>query len=244
MRESSFNEFAHSVRLAGSQHEVVAFTDLHNSPHPFDIFRRVSPIAFCVEVAEKQFLLHPVLDGSDATRNFASDESLASPWALMVKHNAVAGAETVALAVIHRCPIRKNLGDTIRAARPERCLLVLRHLLGFPEHFAAGCLKKTRTQSRFADRFQDPDRADACNIGCVFRNIEAHAHVALCTEMINLVRFQFVKKLYQINGIAEVAVMEEHSDTIYVRIGVEMINARSVECARATDNPVDFVAFL
>ena len=162
----------------------------------------------------------------------------------MIKHDAVAGAETVALAIVHGCPIRKNLGYTVGAARPERRLLILRHLLRFTEHFAAGCLKKTGTQSRFADRFQDPDRADAGNVGSVFRNIEAHAHVALCAEMINLVRLQFVKKLHQIDRIAEVAVMKKHSDVVNVRIGVEMIDARGVERAGATNDPVDFVAFL
>src|SRR6266576_4474325 len=162
----------------------------------------------------------------------------------MIKHDAVAGAEIIALAIIHGCPIRKNLGYTIGAARPERCLLILWHLVGFPEHFAAGCLKKTGTQPRFADRFQDPDRTDASNIGCVFRNIEAHAHVALCAEMINFVRFQFVKELHEIDRIAEIAVMQEHSDVVHVRIGVEMIDARSVERAGAANDPVDFVAFL
>src|SRR5207245_4577718 len=105
-----------------------------------------------------------LLNGCDCARNFATDKSFSASRAFMVKHDAVARAETVALAIIHGCPIRKNLGYTIRAARPKRCLLVLRHLLGLTEHFAAGCLKKTGTQSRFTDCFQDPDRADAGNI--------------------------------------------------------------------------------
>jgi hypothetical protein len=54
--------------------------------------------------------------------------------------------------------------------------------------------KKTGTQPRFADRFQDPDRADAGDVGCVFRNIEAHAHVALCAEMINLLSVSIRKE--------------------------------------------------
>ena len=38
--------------------------------------------------------------------------------------------------------------------------------------------------------------------------------------------------------------MQKQSDAVYVRIGVEMINARSVERAGAANDPVDFVAFL
>src|SRR2546426_264840 len=82
---------------------------------------------------EKQFLLLALLNGGNCARNFAADESFAAPRAFMIKHDAVAGAETVALAIIHGCPIRKNLGHTIGAARPERRLLILGHLLGFTE---------------------------------------------------------------------------------------------------------------
>src|SRR4030095_4746703 len=119
VREGRLDELAHSVRFAGSQHEVVAFAELDNSPHPFDVLRRISPIAFCVQVAEEQFLLHALLNGSDCSRNFAAEKRFAAPRAFMVKHDAVAGAETVALPIIHGCPIRKNLGYTIWAARPE-----------------------------------------------------------------------------------------------------------------------------
>src|SRR5689334_8398108 len=137
MCESGFNQFAHSVRLAGCQHEVVAFAELHNSPHPFNVLRCVSPIALGVEIAEEQFVLSAMLDGSHCARNFATDESFTAPRTFMIEHDAVAGAETVALAIIHGCPVRKNLGNTIGTSRPEWRFLVLRYLLGFTEHFAA-----------------------------------------------------------------------------------------------------------
>ena len=38
--------------------------------------------------------------------------------------------------------------------------------------------------------------------------------------------------------------MQKHSDAVHVRIGVKMIDARSVEGARAANDPVDFVALL
>jgi hypothetical protein len=38
--------------------------------------------------------------------------------------------------------------------------------------------------------------------------------------------------------------VQEHSDAVYVGIGVEMINARRVKRAGAPNDPVDFVVFL
>src|SRR4029077_19652813 len=108
MRKRRLDELAHSVRFAGSQHEVVAFTELHNSPHPFDVLRCISPIAFCVQIAEEQFVLHALLNGSDCARNFAADESFAAAWAFMVEQNAIAGAKAVALPIVNGRPICKN----------------------------------------------------------------------------------------------------------------------------------------
>src|SRR5262245_19863238 len=105
MRERRLDELAHSMRFAGSQHEVVTFAELHNSPHPFDVLRRISPIAFCVQVAEEQFLLHALLNGSDSTRDFAADESFAAARAFMVEQDAIARAEAVALPIVNGCPI-------------------------------------------------------------------------------------------------------------------------------------------
>ncbi len=62
--------------------------------------------------------------------------------------------------------------------------------------------------------------------------------------MINFVRLQIIKQLHQINGVGQVTVMQEQTDPVDVRVGVEMIDARSVKRARAPDDPVDFVAFL
>src|SRR6476661_7992567 len=188
MREGGLDELAHSVRFAGSQHEVVALAELQNSPHPFDVLRRISPITFCIQVAEEQFLLHTLFNGSDCARNFAADESFTAAWTFMVEQNAIAGAKAVALPIVNGRPIRKNLCHAVRTPRPEWRLLSLRRLLGFAEHFAARRLIKARTQSSFADCFQNANRANTGDVGCVFRNVEAHAYVALRAKMINFVR--------------------------------------------------------
>src|SRR6478672_7260291 len=105
MREGGLDELPHSVRFAGSKHEVVAFAKLHNSPHPLDVFRRVSPIPFCVQIAEEQFLLHALLNGSDCPRDFAADKSFGAPRAFMVKQNAIASTKAVALPIVNGRPI-------------------------------------------------------------------------------------------------------------------------------------------
>ena len=120
----------------------------------------------------------------------------------------------------------------------------MRNFLRFAKHFAARSLIKTRANSRFPNGFENPDGADTGDVGGVLGNIEADANVALRGEMINFVRFQFVKQLHQVNRITQVAEVQKHADTIDVRIGVKMIDARSVEGAGAPDDAVDFVVFL
>ena len=77
----------------------------------------------------------------------------------------------------------------------------------------------------------------------VFRNIEADTHVALRCEMVDLVRLQRVEQLHQVYRIGQIAVMQEESHPIDMRISVKMIDPRSVEGAGAPDYPMDFVAF-
>src|SRR5205807_9967952 len=61
--------------------------------------------------------------------------------------------------------------------------------------------------------------------------------------VINLIRLQFIKQLHEIHRVCEIAVMQEQAHAVDVWIGVEMIDARGVEGARAPDDPVDFVSF-
>ena len=66
--------------------------------------------------------------------------------------------------------------------------------LRLAKHFATRRLKKTGTQSGFANCFQNADGTHARDVRRVFRNIEAHAYVALRSKMINFVRLQAHKE--------------------------------------------------
>src|SRR5688572_12341138 len=62
--------------------------------------------------------------------------------------------------------------------------------------------------------------------------------------MVDLVRLQFIKQLYQIHRIGQVTVMEKQPDAVDVRVGVKMVDARGVEGAGPPDDAVDFVPLL
>src|SRR6266550_6364299 len=181
-----------------------------------------------------------MLDGRDRARDFARHKRLAAPRTFMIEKNAVAGVQAVAFAVVHRRPVGKNFGNAIGTAWPKGCSLRLRDFLRLAEHLAARCLVKTRTDSGFANRFQNANGSDAGHIGSVFRNIEAYANMALCAEMINFVRLQIIKQFHKINGVSQIAVMQKKSDAVNVRIDIEMIDARGVEGARPSNYSVNF----
>lgn len=51
--EGSFGKLAHRVRLTGRDHEILAAVLLQNRPHRPNILRRVAPVAFRLQIAEK-----------------------------------------------------------------------------------------------------------------------------------------------------------------------------------------------
>src|SRR5215813_8967336 len=130
-----------------------------------------------------------MLDRRDRARNLAGHKRLTTPGTFVIEQDAVAGMEAIAFAVIYRGPVGKNLGYTIRTARPERRLFRLRDLLRFAVHLAARGLVKTGADSCFANGFQNANRSDAGDVGGVFGNIETDPDVALRAEMINFIRF-------------------------------------------------------
>src|SRR5262249_40176600 len=58
------------------------------------------------------------------------------------------------------------------------------------------------------------------------------------------VRFQLVKQLHQIYRVGEIAVVQEHPDTVDMRISVKMIDSCRIKCARAANDSMNLVPFL
>ena len=62
--------------------------------------------------------------------------------------------------------------------------------------------------------------------------------MTLGPQVINLIGLQVVDQLDQIDGVRQVAIVQKQ-----MRIGVNMLDARCVECTRAANDAVYFVTF-
>ena len=71
----------------------------------------------------------PFINSSQASRDFASDKGFATPGALVIEQDAVAGIHAICLTVVHRDPVAIQLGHAIGASRVKRRTLFLGHLL-------------------------------------------------------------------------------------------------------------------
>src|SRR5262245_25410350 len=116
MRKGRLNKLTHSVRFASGEHKIVPLSMLKDSPHPFHVLTRISPISLCIKGPQEQFFLQSMLDGGDCARDFARDKGFTAARTLVIEQDAIARTKPVALAIVYRCPIREGLGHTIRAA--------------------------------------------------------------------------------------------------------------------------------
>ena len=64
-RERCFHKLAHRPAGAGTENKIARFRSLKREPKSPDHVARVAPIALGLQIAKAQFLLQPLLDGSD-----------------------------------------------------------------------------------------------------------------------------------------------------------------------------------
>lgn len=163
----------------------------------------------------------------------------------MVEKNTVGGVEAVGLAIIDHDPVSVELGDSVGGPGVEGGLLRLRDLLDLAEELAGGGLVEADVvlESDFPDGIEEAQGSDGVDVGCVFGDIEGDLDVALCSQVVDFVGFDFFKQSVEAGGIGEVSVMEDEPVSDF-RIIVEVVDPAGVEAARAPDDSVDLVAFL
>src|SRR3972149_2958879 len=92
------------------------------------------------------------------------------------------------------------------------------------------------------DGLQDAHGAEPCDITGVFRQIEAHPHMRLSRQVVNLIRLHVVDQLDQVARSGYISVMQVQIDAVaIVRIAVDVVNALGVKSARPADQTVNLV---
>ena len=81
------------------------------------------------------------------------------------------------------------------------------------------------------------------DVARVFRIFEANHDMALCTQVVNLVRTDTVDEIDQSTAGGKIAVMQEHTDIGKVWVHINMVYAAGIEGAGATNDSVHFIAF-
>ena len=128
----------------------------------------------------------------------------------MVEQHPVAGIHPIALAVVHRDPVGIELRDAVGAARIERRALLLRDLLHQAVELTGARLVDPGFFGEPQDphRLQDPQRAQRIAVGGVLRALKAHRHMALGTEVVDLIGLHLLDDPDQVGAVGEVAVVE------------------------------------
>ena len=94
------------------------------------------------------------------------------------------------------------------------------------------------------DRLKQPQGSDPIGIGGIFGGLEAHLHMALRGEIVDLVRLGLLDKANEIRGIGHIAIVKPEPHICLMGIAIEMIDASCIERRRAALDSVDGVAFI
>ena len=234
------------MRLVRRHHIIIRLVLLQHQPHHLHIFLRIPPVPPRIHVPKEQLLLQPSLDPRRRPRDLPRHKRLTTPRRFMVEQNPVAPVQPVTLTVIHRQPVPVHLRTRIRRPRPERGLLRLRHRLHLPVHLRRRRLIITRLlhQPSMPHRLQQPLHPQPHRITSILRAVKTHPHMALRTQIVNLLRLNVVQQSRQIRPVAQIPVMQMQPPPSLMRISIDMIDPPRVERRPPPDQPVYFIPLL
>ena len=112
-------KFADRVGFAGGNNKIARLGVLQHHPHGFDVVAGETPVAFGVEISEKEFVLQAQLDAGERAGDLASDEGFAAARRFVVEQNAVGDVQVVGFAIVDGLPVGRHFGDGIGAAGIE-----------------------------------------------------------------------------------------------------------------------------
>lgn len=159
----------------------------------------------------------------------------------MVEEDAGAGKHVVCLAVFLDDPEAVELGDGVGAVGMEGGLLVLRNLLHLAVKLGRGGLVEPAGlgKSALAYALEQTKHAGGVDVGGELRGVEADLHVALGSEVVDLVGFHLVEHLDDRHRVAEVGIMK-----MEVRMTLKMGDALAEVHGGTADSAVHVITFL
>ena len=101
-----------------------------------------------------------------------------------------------------------------------------------------------RSEAEDAHRLEQAQRAERVGVGRVLGGLEAHQHVRLGGQVVDLVGLGLLHDADQVGGVGQVAVVHEEAHAGLVRVVVEVVDAVGVEQAGAALDAVHHVALL
>mmetsp|Transcript_73672 Transcript_73672/g.146502 ORF Transcript_73672/g.146502 Transcript_73672/m.146502 type:complete len:324 (-) Transcript_73672:367-1338(-) len=229
--ERELDERTNRVRLARRHHEIIGSFLLKHHPHHLHIVACMPPIAFGIDVAHVEAILHAQLYASDGARHFARDEGGAAPRRLVVEEDAVGCMHAVCFAVVDDDPIGVLFGDRIRRARIKGRCLLLWHLLHETIELGGGGLVEARlaNEAGRADRVEQPQHAHPISVGCVLGHFKRDLHVRLCPKVVELVGAHLGDDIKAVSRVGEVTIVKNQPPRIDVRVFIKIFYAPGVE---------------
>jgi len=204
----------------------------------------VAPVAQRIQVAHVQAAFQALGDVGEPARDLARDEGFATARAFVVEQNAVAGVHAVGLAVVHHDPVRIELGHGVGAARVEGRGFLLGDFLHQAIQLGGAGLVEAGffLQPEDANGFEQAQGAQAVHVGGVLRAFEADGHMALRTQVVDLIGLGLLHDADQVGAVAEVAVVQVKAGVVNVRVLIDVVHALGVELAAAALDAVHDVA--
>ena len=161
----------------------------------------------------------------------------------MIEQDAVRRVNAIGLTVIHRDPVGIELCSTIRAARPERRVFVLWYLGRRPKKLRCRCLIEAggALEAKNSYGLEKTERPECVRIRRVLRRLETDLHMTLGRKIVDLVGFRLLYQADETGRVRYITVMHGKFGTLFVWIGIKMIDPSCVEGRRAALDPVDTI---
>ena len=163
----------------------------------------------------------------------------------MVKEDAVAGVQTVGLAVVDSDPVSVEFGHPIGGAGIKRGVFRLGDLSDFTKEFAGGSLVNAcfPGESQQSYGLQEAEGPHPVGIGHIFRRIETHHHVAHGRQVVNFIGLHLLDDPRQVHRIGHIAVMEGEIPVLDVGVLIDMVYPLGIEEGTAPFQSVYHIPF-